>query len=373
MRKLVLAFACVLLAACATADQPRQITTTVDNPYLQIVEPVTERVHVMRQALPNFAGVIGNVTIIEQSDSIVLVDSGNARGVGQNVVDTVRRISDKPVSAVIITHWHNDHPLGLPAIVAAWPDVEIIATEATRTRFAEGRTTVPTEPSEEYETRRHRLLTQDYVTLTETNAADPALSQEERDGWTRARQALDIRAGFEAGTYLMLPTRTFTDTLRLDDAAAPIEISFLGRANTDGDLVVWLPRQRVLVAGDLVVEPIPFMFSVYPEDNIRTLERLRGYDFATLVPGHGQQLHDKAYLDRLISLIRDTRSFAARHAGEGRTLEETTPLVLAELEPHAQAFAGTDPWLRAWFRDYAATPLIESAYREAKGEPLGPQ
>lgn len=370
MRSLLAAAAALALTACATASVP-DLPPPPDNPFLQMIEPVTDRVYVMRQTLPNFAGVIGNVTIIEQSDSIVLVDSGNSRGTGERVVEMVRRISNKPVSAVIITHWHNDHPLGLSAIVAAWPDVEIIATEATRVRLAEGRTTVPTEPSEEYDARRLQLLTRDYVEFIDGQANNAELSQAERDGWARARRSLEIRAEEEPGTYLVMPTRTFTETLRLDDRAAPVEISFLGRANTDGDLVVWLPRQRVLIAGDIVVWPLPYMFSVYPEDNISTLERVNAYDYALLVPGHGETQRDKAYVARLIALVREVRRQVGPLAQQGLSLEEVTARV--DLEAHAQAFAGDDPWLRVWFRDYSATPLIASAYSEANGQPLGPQ
>jgi glyoxylase-like metal-dependent hydrolase (beta-lactamase superfamily II) len=356
----------VTLASCASTPAREPWPTTVDNPFLQIMERVTDRVYVLRQAQPNFAGVVGNVTIIEQDDSLVLVDSGNSRGTGQRVVEAVRRLSDKPVSAVIVTHWHNDHPLGLPAIVEAWPDVEIIATEATSVQLRAGATNVPTQPDAAYEARRTQLLTSDYVTLIQGYVDDESLSQAERDGWSRALSALDIRARDEIGTHLVLPTRTFTDTLHLDDRHAPIDVRFLGPANTDGDLVVLLPRQRVVVAGDIVVAPIPYMFNVYVEENLSTLEQLRALPFDTLIPGHGETQRGTAYLDRLTAFVRDIHRQVAPLAAEGLSAEEIVARI--NTEPHAQAFAGDDPWLRLWFRDYAATPLIESAVREARGE-----
>src|SRR5262249_51465234 len=162
----------------------------VADPYLQILEPVADGVHVLRQAQANFAGVIGNVTIIERANDIVLVDTGNNIGAGRRVVEAVRRLSTKPVSTVVITPWHNEHPLGLPAIVAAWPNVEIITSEGTRDRLAAGSTGVPTHTDSEWEARRHQLFTHDYVELTEGKANDASLSQAERDGWARARHAL---------------------------------------------------------------------------------------------------------------------------------------------------------------------------------------
>lgn len=364
----------VTLAACAHEDRAEQAAALTAASgaaaYLPIVERVADRVHVMRQAAPNFAGVVGNVTIIEQSDSIVLVDSGNNRGWGERVVAAVRRISDKPVSAVIVTHWHNDHPLGLPAIVAAWPDVEIIATNATRSRLAAGSTNVPTEPSAEYEARRHALLTQDYVELTETNANDASLSHAERDGWRRARDALDVRVADEPGTYLVMPTRMFDDVLRLEDRTAPIEIRFLGRANTDGDLIVWLPRQRVLAAGDIVVAPVPYMFSMYPREQIEVLERIKAYDFAVLVPGHGEIQRDARHVDLTIALIAAVRAQTAALVERGVNQDDAAAQI--EVSDLTRQFTGEDPWLRYWFNGYALEPLIASAYREAAGTPGPP-
>lgn len=357
-----------LLADCASAAAP-PVETPAD-PYLQISERVTDRVHILRQAAPNFAGVVGNVTIIEQDDSLVLVDTGNNRGTGARVVEAVRRISNKPVSAVIITHWHNDHPLGLPAIAEAWPSVEIIATEATRTRLVEGRTNAPLQPDAAYNERRNRLLTQDYVTLVDTNINDRSLSQEEREGWARARTGLSIRAADEVDTYLVLPNRTFRDSLTLDDSLTPIEISFLGRANTDGDLVVWLPRQRLLIAGDIVVAPVPYMFSIYPAEQVAVLDRIRGYNFAALVPGHGEVQRDKTYVDLLASFIRDVRAQMAPLAQSGLNAEDAAARI--DVSAHRTRFAGEDRWLAYWFDAYSVQPLLDSAYREAKGEPLGP-
>ena len=91
--------------------------------YLQVAEPVVAGVHVLRQAEPNFAGVIGNVTVIEQRDGLVLIDAGVSHGTGVRIVELVRAISPKPVKSVVVTHWHGDHYLGLSAIRAVTPRV----------------------------------------------------------------------------------------------------------------------------------------------------------------------------------------------------------------------------------------------------------
>lgn len=361
--------ASLALLGCASAPEAPSVSPVPENGYLPVVERVADNVHVVRQSMPNFAGVVGNVAIIEQSNSIVLVDSGVSHGWGVRVVEAVRRISRKPVSAVVITHWHGDHPLGLTAIREAWPDVEIISTAATRDRITTEDNGVPRVPRQRdlgYEAQRVATL-EGYTEGVLATANDASLSPEERAGWARAASALPIRAADVPGTYVIVPERTFTDSLTLPDRLTPVEIRFEGRANTEGDAIVWLPRQRVLIAGDIVVSPIPYMFNVNPGDNIATLERLRAYDFAVVVPGHGEAMRDKAYIDQLIAFMRDVRAQTAALAAQGLSLEDTTARV--QLEAHARAFAGDDAWLRVWFRDYAANPLIESAYQEANGAP----
>ena len=83
---------------------------------------------------PDYLGpATGNVTVIEQTDGVVLIDSGASAAHGRRVVQFVRTLTGKPVKAVLLTHWHNDHPLGVSEIRAAWPRVRIVATERTRT------------------------------------------------------------------------------------------------------------------------------------------------------------------------------------------------------------------------------------------------
>lgn len=358
---------CSVFIGCSTPSAQTQNDAEIDG-FLQIVEPVAPGVHVMRQRLQNYAGVVGNVTIIEQANGIVLVDSGSSKGDGQRVVEAVRRHSSKPVTAVIITHWHNDHPLGLAAIVEAWPGVSIISTEATRASLEGGRTTVPLAVDAEWEARRREQF-RGYVTQLSPQTTDPALSQAEREGWARAIGALAIREADVAGTHVVLPNRTFTDHLTLDDRRTPVELHFEGRANTDGDAIVWLPRQRILIAGDAVVWPVPYNFSMYPAENIATLERLRSYNYAALIPGHGEVQRDKSYLDLLIAFTGAVRERVATRA-QSETLEQVTAAVT--MDDFAPRFAGEDAWVRYWFTQYSVQPLVDSAYKEARGEPLGP-
>jgi glyoxylase-like metal-dependent hydrolase (beta-lactamase superfamily II) len=129
----------------------------------------------------------------------------------------------------------------------------------------------------------------------------------------------------------------------------------------------------VLAAGDVVVWPIPYLGDSWPGEFITTLQHLRAQDFAVLVPGHGEALRDRAYIDLLIRFITDVRAFVGPLATQGATVENITTQAHAHFAGYYGTFGGSNHWLRYWFEQYALDALVDSAYREAKGQPLGAQ
>ena len=120
---------CIAASACnaQTSSTPaRSAEDVLPSGRLMAPEKVTGHVWVMRQPDRVWAAVVGNVTIIEQFDGVVLVDSGGTIADGEDVLAAVARLTTKPVKAVIVTHWHNDHPFGVPAILAKYPEARII-------------------------------------------------------------------------------------------------------------------------------------------------------------------------------------------------------------------------------------------------------
>ena len=139
---------------------------------------------------------------------------------------------------------------------------------------------------------------------------------------------------------------------------------FLGRANTDGDAVAWLPRQRIVMTGDIVVSPIPFGFGSYPESWIAVLARLKALNPAMLVPGHGEPMADTAYLDRLSATIADIRAQVGPLARQGMSVEE----VRTHVDFSAQtAIFGTTPRYASAFQSLWLAPMVENAWKEARG------
>jgi glyoxylase-like metal-dependent hydrolase (beta-lactamase superfamily II) len=351
-----------------------QATACAEGPvegYLQPAERVTAHVHVMRQPDRIWSAVIGNVTLVEQADGIVVIDSGGTLADGRRVAAEVRRLGSKPVKAIAITHWHNDHPLGVGAIAKEWPRARIIATEATRRRMIEvmGKNVGVGRNDPALDAARVNAG-QARIAEYEANARDPKLSEEERREFAIDARYVRLRLAEQMGAYIVLPTETFRDRLRIDDPQAPVELRFVGRTNTDGDLIAWLPKQRLVVAGDMVVAPTPYGFNSYPSEWIAALEALKGLDFAYLVPGHGKVQRDTAYLDKVIASLTEVRAQVAALAQQGLTLDQ----VMARIDHKAQIerFARDSKWAERWLNAYWLEPIVSSAYREAKGLPIEP-
>jgi glyoxylase-like metal-dependent hydrolase (beta-lactamase superfamily II) len=351
-------------AAPPPSPPPSPPVTEAQRPYLQQVMRLDQRVHLLLQRPSSLPAAIGNVTVIEQADGLVLIDSGGSIGSGRRVVALVRSISPKPVKAVIITHWHPDHTMGLPAILEAWPRAEIIASAQTRDHMlGDDQKTIPKHPDPAYDQARVAQLegykTQDFgLDLTR-----PAVQR----GMAATIAFLDLRKLDAPGGYIVAPTRTFTDRLDLPDARAPIEVRLLGRGDTDGDAVVWLPKQRILSAGDNVALPVPYGFTGFQSDWIGLLKTLKSYPFRVLVPGHGEPQRDAAAIDRLIAMIERVRAEVPPLVAQGLTADQ----IKARLDFSAErnAFVGDDAWLGAWFDNYTRDAMIDAAYTAAGGKP----
>ncbi len=330
--------------------------------------PLIDGVRLMATA-PDYAGfATSNIVLIEQTDGIVVIDTGVTRADGDSVVRYIRSWTAKPVKAILFTHWHNDHPQGASQIVAAWPKARVIATAATAKGIDGPMRSLGLEygPSPRWEAATAKQI-EDGVAAYRKQADAPGADAALKVRVARAIAANRARIPDLKGTRALAPTEILIDRIVLDDPERPVELLFLGRANTDGDAVAWLPRQRLVVTGDIVVSPIPFGFYSYPKDWIETLGKIKALGFDVLVPGHGLPQSDSGYIDRLIATIADIRLRVGALAAKGSSLEE----VRKQADFAAQtAVFGTSPRRKFGFEQLWLRPMIDNAYREATGQPI---
>lgn len=318
---------------------------------------VAPRIHLIFKPNPADPPFEGNVVVIEQSNGLVVVDAGGSPVAGRNVVAEIRRLSKKPVRFLVYSHYHGDHNLGAGAFRAAWPGVVIVSTAKTRENM--------TGPPMAY-VRSYAKSYGEMADFAASQAADPKLPPAIREGWARTAKAGPGMVAGYTGMSVLPADVTFTDRLSIPDPEAPVEVMFLGRGNTDGDAVVWAPKQRVLAAGDLVVAPVPYAAHTYPGEWIATLKRLEAIDFAVLVPGHGAPMTDHAYVDQVIAALETVRAQVAPLAKAGVPLDEVRKRV--DLKAMTHGFTHGDPWLGVIIGAVFTGDLISNAYKEARGE-----
>lgn len=359
-RCIVLAAALFAVVASLGAAPPalRPETPAVDG-FARVIRKVTDHVWLVERPEAVFAPFEGNVEVIEQADGLVVVDAGGAPPAGRHVARLIRTVSAKPVKAIVYTHYHGDHNLGAGELLKVWPRAAVISTAKTRENMLG-------KPMAYIKTYAQSYG--DMAGYAKQQAALDSLPASLRDGWRRfAAAGPGIVAGY-TGLSTYPATITFEDALSLPDSVAPVEVRFLGRANTDGDAIVWLPRQRVLCSGDIVVHPIPYASACFLGEWIGVLGKIKAYDFAYLVPGHGEVQTDRDYIDRVIWALSEVRSQVGPLAKEGKSLDDVRRAV--DLRVLKDRFAGDDAWKRFLMSAVFLGDVVKNAYQEARGDSI---
>ena len=308
--------------------------------------------------------VDGTALVIINEADVVVVDAQNTPWAARAVLGEIRKLTRNPVRYVITTHWHGDHWQGNQVYQEAFPGVEFIAHVNTREDIE--KEAMPT-----FDQTRLKDIPNDLVELEKVTA-----KAIRRDGkpYTRADS---VFMGEQLALYRWLipnirdmrviePTLTMTDSLILHRGKRRIEIRYLGRGNTRGDVVVWLPNERVLATGDLLVNPVPYSFGSYLGEWVKTLGAIRALPASAIVPGHGAIQRDHAYLDLVVSLLQSTLDQARDAVAKGLDLEATRKAV--NLDSLRLRFTNGDVARTRAFNGYFAQPAVERAWLEARGE-----
>jgi len=330
------------------------------------VEKIAEGVYaVIRQDAVGFMVDANNVFIVNDND-VVVVDANGAPGITREVIAALRKITSKPVRYVINTHWHDDHIRGNKVYRDAFPGVEFIG-QATMREYLPGQGA----------TNRKNFLTgapQFLQMLKQSLAAGKSLTGGPLSDEERIALASDTSlAGYVlrdgATAEAILPTITVEERLTLYRGKRVIDIRHLGNGHTSADLVVHLPNEGIVITGDLVVYPIPFVGN--PQSHIAdwsgTLDRVIALNAKTIVPGHGPVLHDDSYLKTLSEMFASITKQTKEAVARGDTLAQVMKSV--NLSDFKQRLAGESIVRKLLFGNYVVGPSIGAAYAEAGGKP----
>ncbi|HWF83238.1 MAG TPA: MBL fold metallo-hydrolase [Vicinamibacterales bacterium] len=264
--------------------------------------PPAEHAYTFTQIVPGIYSAIGtgtmnvgsNSAVIVNQDDVVIVDSHISPESGRAMLAELKTITDKPVKFLINTHFHYDHTNGNQVFP---PAVDIIGHEYTRRRltgdilekgmFASLLTALPSQ----LEALRTRAASEQ----------DPAAK-------ARLEQQLRVQTAFAQSVKDVTPTPpnvTLDDHMTLFRGGREIRLLYLGRGHTAGDIVVYLPHERVLCSGDLLVNGVANLVDGYVDEWPASLEKLKALDFDHVIPGHGEPFTGKERIGDFQAYLTD--------------------------------------------------------------------
>ncbi len=332
------------------------------DPFDVRLEVLTGGIWVVSRPEPERQPVMGNGVIIDNGDHLVVVDGAGSPLLADRVIEKIKAVSDLPVRTLIITHWHGDHHLGAYRFLEEWPDLEIITHRATR----EAMLGAPMDYLDELRVSLPEQLAALRPIAEKGELADGSPMPEIMRGDFNDLISYDGLIIEELNNSRVTPPdRVFEELLILDSGSRRMELRFFGRGNTAGDAVLWLPDERILVAGDTVVAPTPFGTGSYPRSWAEVLNRFRGLQPRYLVPGHGPVQQDPAYLELLIETLEMIAVQAA--AAVADDLGPGTLKAHFDWRGYPQRFHHNDPRLKLRFEQWFAGPVLDAAHAEASG------
>jgi cyclase len=210
-----------------------------------------------------------NSGIIVGEEGVTLIDSGYSPAAGRAIREDIARITDKPVTSVIVTHHHFDHSWGNQEFSGA----RIIGHANARTAMAADQP----------------VQLQGIRNMAPTAGPWFGLSA---DQFNQQLDELTITP----------PTATYTDSMALWVDGREVQLRYLGPGHTQGDTFIYLPAERLLFGGDMICNHlIPVVGDGDPFSFGKVLDRVDAeIDVSAIVPGHGP-----------VSDKRDLRDFNA--------------------------------------------------------------
>jgi glyoxylase-like metal-dependent hydrolase (beta-lactamase superfamily II) len=308
--------------------------------------------------------VMTNTTVVIGNQGVLVFDAAGFAIQGERLVQKVAELTDKPITHVAISHWHGDHSMGDYEVLGKFPDAEVIAHEFTARYNASpnGEKVEPRDPKAEaeYRARVEKAL------ATGVRSDGTPVTPEMRVFYVELLEHFDFVGEEIQRRQQTPPTRTMTDKVVIDLGGRTVELRHIAPGNTKGDMILWLPEERILATGDIVVRPTPYGFFSYPRSWATVLRELKNFDAKYIVPGHGDLMTDTAYVDLLaetMDLVADQVDAAVK---AGKSLDETRAAM--DWTPVEKRFVGDDGMLAFLFNLWFKTPIVEAQYNLSSGK-----
>ncbi|PYS10935.1 MAG: hypothetical protein DMG15_19380 [Acidobacteria bacterium] len=274
--------------------------------------------------------VVGNSSVIVNDDDVIVVDDHVSPAAAWVLLEELKDITSKPVRTVINTHFHFDHAHGNQIFDK---DVAIIGHEFTREMLAGGK-------SIQMPLYKNYLagITGQIADLKKRIAAESDAGK--KSDLERQLRVAENNSASQAELKPTPPNVTLETRMTLHRRFAgsdrEVQIRFLGRAHTAGDVVVYLPKERIVCTGDMLTTGLSNMSDAFVNEWPSTLDELKKLDFATVLPGHGEAFADRSKIDYFQAYLRDVWTEVSRLKQQGISPEEAARR--ADLTKHKDHF-----------------------------------
>ncbi len=296
-----------------------------------------------------------NAAVIMTNDGVVVVDSHSKPSAARALYNEIQSITKQPIRKIINTHFHWDHWQGNEVYANANPGVEVVASERTKENLTRPDAGVGGVP----------YIEKQLAALPGEMAKLKADIQKETDPAKKANLESNLQQAEEFQKELQnmkpaLPTRTVATTTTLREGGREIQLHVLGRAHTNGDLFIYLPKEKVVATGDALIDWMPFMNDGYPAEWPETLTELEKLGFDHIIPGHGE-VAPKRQLAFFRGYFVDLIAAVQKASADGATLDEMKTKVGDQLA--AKYEAGFSKYPLGRYRDRVGTN-VEAVYQK---------
>lgn len=246
---------------------------------------------------PENKGWNSNTGFVVTRDGVLVIDTGSSETIGRALRQVIASVTDQPVRWIINTHSHADHWLGNAAL--ATDKTEIISSSTVSTLI-------------------------------------------HNDGPEWVERFNRMTEGATGASRVVSPNKAVDTRSTLQFGGLAVELIPSDNGHSPGDLIIWLPRQRVVFGGDvLYVQRAPATFDSNIEHWIRSLKQIEALKPAVAVPGHGPVANGEAVV-WLRSYLEDLWRVVARGYADHQTDFEILPKARESMARHAKQFPDLD-------------------------------
>ena len=324
-------------------------------------QKVAEGVYLFTTTPYGDVGLSGNSVAILSDDGVLVFDSNGTPETAATVLAEIRKLTGKPVRYLVNSHWHWDHWGGNQTYQAAFPGVQIITHEKTRELML---TVEPRWNDKGLKEDLPQFLDgfEKQIAAARAKNAAPERIQAAEERLAADRNFLAQKQGLHK-TY---PNVTFSDSMTIMLGGREIQVLH-APAITPGDTYLYLPKEKVLVTGDILLSPYPFAIGgTYPAEWLRTLQKLAALEPSVIIPGHGAAETNVDFLRSNVAMFQEVLQQVKDDKAKGMTAEQTLEAVRKQ-SPELAAKIGVKDAETAAFKAYFLDVFVKRAYRELDG------